>query len=81
MALEFTATATPPTEGGMTQSTQRLQVSLPQMLLMYRGFDPGPIDGEMGNKTRNASGQSKGEAGGSATVDLDSATLAALRVA
>lgn len=31
-----------------------LRVRTAQMLLTYRGFDPGPIDGAMGNRTCNA---------------------------
>ncbi len=58
-----------------------LRVRTAQMLLMYRGFDPGPIDGEMGDRTRNALRQFQGKAGGASTGDLDDATFAALQAA
>lgn len=58
-----------------------LRVRTAQMLLMYRGFDLGPIDGEMGNKTRNAMRQFQQQAGSPVTGDLDDATFAALQAA
>jgi peptidoglycan hydrolase-like protein with peptidoglycan-binding domain len=58
-----------------------LRVRTAQMLLMYRGFDPGPIDGAMGNRTRNALRQFQGQAGSPATGEIDDATLAALQAA
>jgi len=58
-----------------------LRVRTAQMLLMYRGFDPGPVDGEMGNRTRTALREFQGQAGIPATGDVDDATLAALPAA
>lgn len=56
-----------------------LRLSAAQMLLMYRGFNPGPIDGEMGNRTRNALRQFQEHVGIAATGEVDDATLAALK--
>jgi len=56
-----------------------LRVRTAQMLLMYRRFDPGPIDGEMGNRTRNALRKFQAQVGRPATGELDDATLAALQ--
>lgn len=58
-----------------------LRVRTAQMLLMYRGFDRGPIDGEMGNRTRNALRQFQSQVGSPATGGVDDATLAALHAA
>ena len=40
-----------------------LRVRTAQVYLMYRGFESGPIDGEIGNRTRGALQQSQGHAG------------------
>ena len=58
-----------------------LRVRTTQMLLMYRGFNPGPIDGEMGNRTRSALRQFQEQVGSPATGEVDEATLAALQAA
>lgn len=62
-----------------TSGTPDLRVRTAQMLLTYRGFDPGPIDGEVGNRTRNALRQFQEQAGIAATGEADDATLAALQ--
>ena len=62
-----------------TRGVPDLRVRSAQMLLMYRGFDPGPIDGEMGERTQNALRQFQGQAGTRATGDLDDLTVAGLR--
>jgi len=55
-----------------------LRVRTAQVYLMYRGFDPGPIDGEIGNRTRGALKQFQGHAGLATTGEIDDATLAQL---
>lgn len=55
-----------------------LTVRTAQMLLMYRGFGPGPIDGQIGRRTRSAVSRFQEQVGRPATGDLDDATLAAL---
>jgi hypothetical protein len=55
-----------------------LRVRTAQVYLMYRGFDPGPIDGEIGNRTRGALKQFQGHAGLPTTGEIDDATLAQL---
>jgi hypothetical protein len=55
-----------------------LRVRTAQVYLMYGGFDPGPIDGEIGDRTRGALKQFQGHAGLPATGELDEATLAKL---
>jgi hypothetical protein len=49
-----------------------------QLLLMYRGFDPGPVDGLMGNRTRTALSEFQATAGLAVTGLADDATLARL---
>ena len=56
-----------------------LRVRTAQMLLMYHGFNPGPVDGEMGNRTRNALRGFQARVGSVATGEIDDATLAMLR--
>ena len=51
------------------------RVRTAQVYLMYRGFDPGPIDGEIGNRTRGALKQFQGHAGLPSTGEIDDATL------
>jgi peptidoglycan hydrolase-like protein with peptidoglycan-binding domain len=53
-----------------------LRVRTAQVYLMCRGFDPGPIDGEIGNRTRGALKQFQGHAGLPSTGEIDDATLA-----
>jgi hypothetical protein len=55
-----------------------LRVRSAQMRLLFRGFDPGPIDGEIGNRTRSALRLFQGKAGLGATGELDDETVAAL---
>jgi N-acetylmuramidase-like protein/putative peptidoglycan binding protein len=62
-----------------SQGVPDLRVRTAQMLLMYRGFDPGPIDGEMGKRTRNALRQFQEQIGNPVTGDPDEVTLAALQ--
>ncbi len=56
-----------------------LRLRAAQMRLMFRGFDPGPIDGELGNLTRAALRRFQAQAALSATGVLDEATVAALQ--
>ncbi len=49
-----------------------------QMRLLFRGLDPGPIDGELGNLTRTALRTFQTQVGLPATGELDDATLARL---
>lgn len=58
-----------------------LRVRTAQVYLMYHGFDPGPIDGAIGGRTRGALTQFQGQAGLPATGELDDATLAHLMAA
>ncbi|HEY7204570.1 MAG TPA: N-acetylmuramidase domain-containing protein [Methylomirabilota bacterium] len=49
-----------------------------QMRLLFRGFDPGPIDGELGNLTRAALRRFQTQVGLPATGEPDEATLTRL---
>jgi hypothetical protein len=49
-----------------------------QMRLMFHGFDPGPIDGELGNLTRGALRSFQAQAGLPTTGEPDDATLSRL---
>ena len=49
-----------------------------QLWLTYGGFDPGPVDGLMGNRTRTALSQFQSTAGLPVTGAADDATLARL---
>jgi hypothetical protein len=49
-----------------------------QMRLMFRGFDPGPIDGELGNLTRGALRRFQAQSGLPVTGEPDEATLSRL---
>ena len=49
-----------------------------QMCLMFHGFDPGPIDGQLGNLTRGAIRSFQAQAGLPPTGEPDEATLARL---
>lgn len=51
-----------------------LRLRSAQLRLLYRGFDPGPIDGLMGNVTRSALRGFQEQDGLSVTGDLDSTT-------
>ena len=55
-----------------------LDVRAAQLYLTYAGFQPGPVDGIMGNKTRNALTAFQKQQGLPVTGAADSATMAAL---
>jgi hypothetical protein len=55
-----------------------LQLRSAQLRLLYRGFDPGPIDGVMGNVTRNAFRRFQNQQGLAVTGTLDGATATRL---
>ncbi len=55
-----------------------LRVRAAQILLSYRGIDPGPVDGEMGDRTRSALRTFQTGAGLPATGEPDDPTMAAL---
>jgi hypothetical protein len=55
-----------------------LRLRSAQMRLMFRGFDPGPIDGELGNLTRGALRRFQTQSGLPATGEPDEATLSRL---
>ena len=55
-----------------------LRIRSAQLQLTYRGFDPGPVDGLMGDRTRKALGQFQATAGLAVTSVADDATLARL---
>ncbi len=57
-----------------TQALPSLSVRAAQILLMYLGLDPGPIDGIPGSRTRNALQQA-----GLAAAEINQNTIAALR--
>lgn len=51
-----------------------------QKLLTILGFNPGPADGVMGNKTRNAISEYQKQQGLATTGELDSVTLARMGI-
>jgi hypothetical protein len=55
-----------------------LRLRSAQLRLLYRGFEPGPIDGVMGNVTRNALRRFQAQEGLAVTGNLDGATEARL---
>ena len=55
-----------------------LRVRAAQILLTYHTIDPGPIDGEIGNRTRTALRTFQQQAGLAATGEPDEPTMAAL---
>jgi len=57
---------------------RRRQLQTAQRLLAEQGYDPGPADGQMGNKTREALKQFQADRGLSQTGKVDAATRAAL---
>jgi peptidoglycan hydrolase-like protein with peptidoglycan-binding domain len=65
------ASAHPPTSNPQVQEAQRL--------LTERGYAPGPVDGLMGNKTREALRRFQGDMSLSVSGRLDEQTLGALR--
>jgi len=62
----------------LIQGPPDLRVRSAQLYLTYRGLDPGPIDGVMGDRTRSALKRFQEEAGLKATGDVDDETLASL---
>lgn len=52
-----------------------LQLRAVQMRLMFSGFDPGPIDGQLGNLTRDSLRRFQGKAGLPVTGTPDDATV------
>ena len=59
-------------------STSRSQVRDVQVLLTRRGYSPGPIDGDMGNRTRSAIQEFQSDSGLAVTGRIDGTLLAAL---
>lgn len=59
---------------------QANQTQTAQKLLTILGFDPGPADGKMGNKTENAITQYQKQQGIPSTGALDSETLARMGI-
>jgi N-acetylmuramidase/Putative peptidoglycan binding domain len=55
-----------------------LRLRSAQLRLLYRGFEPGPIDGVMGNVTRNTLRRFQAQEGLAVTGDLDGPTEARL---
>jgi hypothetical protein len=55
-----------------------LRLRSAQLRLLYRGFDPGPIDGVMGNVTRNALRRFQDQQGLAVTGNVDGPTEARL---
>jgi hypothetical protein len=62
----------------MANGLPDLRLRSAQLLLLYRGFEPGPIDGLMGNVTRDALRRFQDQEGLSVTGDLDGSTEARL---
>jgi N-acetylmuramidase/Putative peptidoglycan binding domain len=58
--------------------TPDLRARTAQVHLRYRGFDPGPVDGEMGNRTRDALRRFQRSRRLSESGDLDDGTFEAL---
>ena len=56
-----------------------LQIRTAQVQLMFRGFNPGPIDGQFGNLTRGAVRRFQVAVRLPVTGDLDAPTVAALQ--
>jgi hypothetical protein len=56
----------------------RLRLRAAQLLLTYRGFNPGPVDGWFGKKTKGALAEFQQAKGLPATGELDDATFSAL---
>ena len=57
-----------------------LRLRTAQLRLLYRGFQPGPIDGMMGNLTRTALRQFQAQEGLTVRGELDDATEARLSI-
>jgi peptidoglycan hydrolase-like protein with peptidoglycan-binding domain len=55
-----------------------LRVRTAQLQLVYRSFDPGSVDGDLGVRTRAALRQFQTQKGLAVTGDLDDSTFAAL---
>lgn len=62
----------------VTDGLPDLRVRSAQLYLTYRGLNPGPVDGLIGNRTRNALKTFQQQAGLSATGEVDDETLARL---
>ncbi|MBC7284352.1 peptidoglycan-binding domain-containing protein [Hoeflea sp.] len=64
----------------VTDNTElaREEVRLIQRALDHLGFNPGPIDGKIGNKTRSAASKARASLGLEGGVEIDRALLAAL---
>jgi hypothetical protein len=56
-----------------------LTVRAAQVYLSYLGYDPGPVDGQMGRFTRSAMNDFQTHQGLASTDEVDSATFAALK--
>lgn len=61
-----------------TDGLPDLRVRAAQIMLTYRGIDPGPVDGQIGNRTRTALRTFQSGAGLPATGEPDDPTMAAL---
>ena len=61
--------------------TPDIRLRAAQVMLMYAGCDPGPVDGLPGRRTRDATVRFQQQADLPPTGELDAATLAALGVA
>jgi hypothetical protein len=57
-----------------------LRLRAAQLRLLYRGFEPGPVDGMMGNLTRSALRRFQEQEGLPASGKLDDATEARLSI-
>ena len=62
----------------MANGLPDLRLRSAQLRLLYRGFEPGPIDGVMGNVTRNALRRFQAQTGLTVTGKLDEITEARL---
>jgi hypothetical protein len=62
----------------VTRGLPDLRVRSAQLYLTYRGLNPGPVDGLIGNRTRDAVRRFQQQAGLSVTGEVDEETLASL---
>lgn len=65
----------------ITKGLPDVRVRAAQAYLVYRGFNPGPVDGVMGARTRGALQAFQHKVGLPATGELDSPTLDQLATA
>lgn len=74
-------TSTAPPTAGTARGTAGGGVQAVQTALKEKGHDPGPVDGRMGPKTRDALRAYQKKEGLPVTGNADAKTLAALKVA